>query len=69
MIVYTMSTVTCSCYRAPMPYIIGVPEPMMDKVRRMDLEDAVILNVDDKGSIVESHDDRSFLSSDSVGVP
>ena len=48
-----------------MPYIIGVQESLMEKVKSMDLDDAVIVNIDD-GSITNPHDDRARLPTDTV---
>ena len=50
-----------------MPYIIGVHDNMMAKVTKMDLDDAIIVNVDD-GSITDAHHDRSLLPADSVSA-
>jgi len=53
------------CHSAPMPYIIGVQESLMQKVRNMELDDAVILDLD-ACTFTNSFDDRSLLPSDWV---
>lgn len=54
-------------YSAPMPYIIGVHDSLMEEARRIELGDVVILDVD-KGSVEDPHDDRSVLPSEAVSV-
>ncbi|XP_067941668.1 DENN domain-containing protein 1A-like isoform X2 [Watersipora subatra] len=52
---------------APMPYIIGVQQGLMHKVKAMELDDAVILDIDD-GSIKTSTDDKASLPSESIST-
>ena len=33
---------------APMPFLIGVPQPLFERIKMSELGDAVILNIDDK---------------------
>ena len=45
---------------APMPFLIGVPAPVMQCVKTHEIGDAVVLNADD-GTIVTPYDDVGNL--------
>ncbi|XP_014261795.1 DENN domain-containing protein 1A-like isoform X2 [Cimex lectularius] len=50
---------------APMPYLIGVPNALLDKVRKVDVGDVVILDADNN-SVETPFDDVSSLPQDVV---